>query len=52
MLQDKIDLYFKNPIFYSNNHKNLSNSIINDLEISNNKYPSKNNTYVVLLKIN
>ena len=44
MLQDKIDLYFKNPIFYSNNHKNLSNSIINDLEISNNKDPSKNNT--------
>ena len=44
MLQDKIDLYFKIPIFFSNNHKKLSDSIINDLEISTNKDPSKNYT--------
>ena len=44
MLQDKIDTYFKNPIFFSKNYQTLPDNIIDDLEILQNKDPSKNNT--------
>lgn len=44
MLQDKIDTYFKSPIFFSKNYKTLPDNIIDDLEILKNKDPSKNTT--------
>ena len=42
MLQDKVDTYFKNPIFFSKNYQTLPGNIIDDLEILQNKDPSKN----------
>jgi ABC-type iron transport system FetAB ATPase subunit len=44
MLQDKIDTYFKSPIFFSKKYKTLPDNIIDDLEILKNKDPSKNTT--------